>query len=225
MKTKGIDQPFSDTDLSTGRVTGYFAVFGNRDLDGDVITKGAFAKSIQERGPKGKQLIKHLLDHKHDHVVAKIEELEEDDYGLKFVSKIGTHNLGQDYLKMVESGLINQASIGFTPIKEQYDEKARANFIKEIKLFEGSSLQFLGANPEAGMHDLKSTQEYIDYLDRLEKFIKTSDATDETLSQLEEKYKSLLTLFEPTVVTHDEEEADEQLKQIIDQTFQKYYGS
>ena len=223
MKTKGIDQPFEDANLKEGIVTGYFSVFGNKDLEGDVVQKGAFAKSIQERHSKG--LIKHLLDHKEDQVVAKIIELEEDDYGLKFVSKIGTHSLGQDYLKMVESELINQASFGYSVVKEQYDEKSRSNFLKEVKLYEGSSIQFLGMNPEAGLTTLKSAEDYIAYLDRLEKFLRTSDATDETLKSLEEKYKSLLTYFEPTIVTQPEEEADQQLKNIIDQTFQKYYGS
>jgi phage head maturation protease len=54
----------ADIDASKGIVTGYFAAFNNKDSDGDIIVKGAFAKTIKERGPQSsKPRIKHLLDH------------------------------------------------------------------------------------------------------------------------------------------------------------------
>lgn len=40
MLTKGINQGFQDTDMKQGIVSGYFAMFGNKDLDGDVIEIG-----------------------------------------------------------------------------------------------------------------------------------------------------------------------------------------
>jgi len=78
MITKGINEGFQDTDLKQGIVSGYFAMFGNKDLDGDILEKGAFTKTIQERGPNGKGLIKYLLDHDRTKAVARIESLEED---------------------------------------------------------------------------------------------------------------------------------------------------
>lgn len=188
MIKKGINQGFLDTDAKQGIVSGYFAIFNNKDLDGDIIEKGSFAKTIQERGPGGKQLIKYLLDHDTKKVVAKITELEEDSKGLRYVAKIGTHSLGQDFLKMVESEIINQHSFGFKVLKNQVDSIAKANRIKEVMMYEGSAVQFLGANPETTFINLKGFE---DYLDGLESFIKSSDATDETLIQLENKIKSL----------------------------------
>jgi HK97 family phage prohead protease len=186
-------------------------MFGNKDLDGDIIEKGAFSKTIQERGPNGKGLIKYLLDHDRTKAVARIETLEEDYKGLKYTAKVGTHSLGQDFMKMIESGLINQHSFGFVTIKEMYDSQMKANRIKEVMMHEGSAIQFLGANPETTFIDLKSFEDHLQYLDRLEKFIKTTDATDETIIKLETRLKSLTELLKPTDVTLEKGTADEVL--------------
>ena len=217
MITKGINEGFQGTDLKQGIVSGYFAMFGNKDLDGDIIEKGAFAKTIQERGPKGKGLIKYLLDHDRYKAVAKITELEEDSKGLRYTAKIGTHSLGQDFLKMIESELINQHSFGFVTVKEFFDSQAKANRIKEVMMHEGSAIQFLGANPETTFIDLKSIDDHLQYLEKLEKFIRTTDATDETIITLETRLKSLSELLKPVNTTLNEEKADLDTKSIIEQ--------
>jgi HK97 family phage prohead protease len=208
MLKKGFDIGFKDADTRQGIVSGYFAMFGNKDLDGDIIERGAFSKTIMERGPQGKQLIKYLLDHDKNKVVAKITNLMEDEKGLYYEAKIGTHSAGQDFLKMIESELINQHSFGFKIMKEQYDQMAKANRIKEVFLYEGSAVQFLGANPETTYIGLKSETDVMAYLDTLEKFIRTTDCTDETIITLEKKLKSLQELLKPSVDTSKSLEAD-----------------
>jgi HK97 family phage prohead protease len=205
---KGLNQGFTDSDMKQGIVSGYFAVFGNKDLDGDVIEPGAFTKTIMERGPQGKQLIKYLLDHDKNKVVAKITNLYEDNKGLRYEAKIGSHSAGQDFQKMIESELINQHSFGFRTIKEQFDQEAKANLIKEVMMYEGSAVQFLGANPETTFIDLKSEADAFEYLSRLEKFVKTSDATDETIEKLENQLKSLLEFLKPASPTLEIKEAE-----------------
>ena len=205
---KGLNQGFTDSDMKQGIVSGYFAVFGNKDLDGDVIEHGAFTKTVMERGPQGKQLIKYLLDHDKNKVVAKINNLYEDNKGLRYEAKIGSHAAGADFQKMIESELINQHSFGFRTIKEQFDQEAKANLIKEVMMYEGSAVQFLGANPETTFIDLKSEADAFEYLDRLEKFVKTSDATDETLEKLENQLKSLLEFLKPASPTLEIKEAE-----------------
>jgi HK97 family phage prohead protease len=205
---KGLNQGFQDADMKQGVVSGYFAVFGNKDLDGDIIEPGAFTKTVMERGPQGKQLIKYLLDHDKNKVVAKITNLYEDNKGLRYEAKIGTHAAGQDFQKMIESELINQHSFGFRTIKEQFDSEAKANLIREVMMYEGSAVQFLGANPETTFIDLKSEADAFEYLSRLDKFVKTSDATDETLEKLENQLKSLLEFLKPAEPTLEEKKAD-----------------
>ena len=194
---KGIDQSFKDVDLQKRTVTGYFAHFGSKDSDGDIIEPGAFKKTIQERGPQGKQLIKFLLDHDRYKAVGKLKELKEDQYGLYYEAQIGTHSLGADFVKMVESEIINQHSFGYKVIKENYDSNLKANFLKELLMYEGSAVQFLGANENTPIVGIKSLEDALAMCQRLEKFIKTSDATDETLIKLDTQLKSLQELIEP----------------------------
>lgn len=224
-RIKDFGSKIQDVDVKRRVITGLFAHFGSKDRDGDVILKGAFKKSIQENGPMGSGEIAHLLDHKKDQAVGNIIRLEETNEGLYYESEIGDHNLGQDFLKMVESKIIKYHSIGFSVIKERYDEKSRANLMSELMLYEGSSLQFWAANPNTPILDLKSENDAFEYLNRLEKFIKTSDATDDTLQKLELRLKSLSELMKPTKVTSDVEKADFDAKSIIEtisKTFEKH---
>jgi HK97 family phage prohead protease len=203
MLTKGIDLGFTGSEIKQGIVEGYFALFNNKDLDGDIIERGAFAKTLAERGPAGKQLIKYLLDHDTKKVVAKITELYEDEKGLKYVAKIGTHTLGKDFHEMIESDLINQHSFGYKTIKQQYDSLSKANRLKELMMSEGSALQFLGANPETTIISLKNFEDAIETFNKLDGYIRSSKATDETLLQLDIKLNSLSQYIKAGQTTFD----------------------
>lgn len=177
-----------DVDPNKGIVTGYFSAFNNKDADGDIIIKGAFAKTIQENGPNSASpRIKHLLNHSVSLPLGKPIVLQEDQKGLYYESQIGTHTLGQDFLKMVESGLITEHSIGFKTIKEERDEKdVSTNYIKEVKLWEGSSLTAWGSNPDTPLTGMKSltSEQLIGKQAAIEKFCRNSTATDETIEML-----------------------------------------
>lgn len=211
MITKGIDLEFKDVDLKQGIVKGQFAKHNVKDLDNDISEFGTFSKSIQERGPLGKRLIKFMIDHDKTKVPGVITELYENQDGGFYTMKAGSHSLGIDFVKMVESGIFNQHSYGYITIKEQYDQSRKANILKEQKLLEVSAIQFLGANPETTFIDLKSFEDHLQYLDRLEKFIRTTDATDETIITLETRLKSLSELLKPAKTTLDKGVADEVL--------------
>jgi HK97 family phage prohead protease len=203
MLTKGIDLGFTGSEIKQGIVEGYFALFNNKDLDGDIIERGAFSKTLAERGPSGKQLIKYLLDHDTKKVVAKITELYEDEKGLKYVAKIGTHTAGKDFQEMIESDLINQHSFGYKTIKQQYDSLAKANRLKELMMSEGSALQFLGANPETTIISLKNFEDAIETFNKLDSYIRSSKATDETLIELQIKLNSLSEYIKAGQTTFD----------------------
>lgn len=190
---KFIPIPIQDVDENKGIITGLFAHFDSLDKHGDIIQKGAFKKTILENGPNGTNEIAHLLDHKSDKAVAVINVLEEskEHKGLRYESSIGTHALGRDFAEMVKSGIIKFHSIGYTVINEVYDPSQKANILREIKLYEGSSLQFIAANHNTPVLGLKSDQDILEYFDIVQRFIRTSTATDETLKSLEEKLKSL----------------------------------
>ena len=183
MEFKQLGQGFKDIDVKKGIVTGYFSAFGSKDSDGDIIMPGAFAKSISENGPDSKNpRVKHLLDHDRKHAVAKINVLKEDATGLYYESKAGSHNNGQDFLKMVEDGIITEHSIGFDTIKEQ--QKSDANYMSELHLWEGSSLQCWGANSNTPIVGVKSLEDIIVGVAKINKALKDGKYTDETFIQL-----------------------------------------
>jgi len=181
MDFKAISENFKDVDVKQGIVTGYLAHFGSKDADGDVIMEGSFTKSVSENGPEGTKRIKYLLDHKTDNAVGVFQQLNEDANGLYYEAKIGRHQAGRDYLLMVEDEIINQHSIGFKRIKQEV--KSDAKYIKEIRLYEGSGLQFWAANGNTPITGIKEMdmQDMISHLSMLNQGLKDGKYSDETM--------------------------------------------
>jgi HK97 family phage prohead protease len=192
MQTKSINHniAFKDADVKKGIVTGYLSHFGSLDHDGDVIQKGAFSKTLQEKGVNSKKLqIKYLLDHFPTKVVGVFTDLKEDSIGLAYEAQIGRHSLGQDYLLMCEDGIITSHSIGYQTIKEQKQDNY--NLMTEINLFEGSGLQFFAANENTPITGIKSQKDIFEMAQKLEKALKHGKYTDESMRDIETKYQEL----------------------------------
>jgi HK97 family phage prohead protease len=222
MLVKSISAGFKDLDVKSGIVTGYFANFGSIDSDGDRIIKGAFAKTIRENGPQGTQLIKHLLDHNKNIAVGKLQELSEDEIGLYYESKAGRHTNGRDFLLMAEDGIINQHSFGFRIIKEQ--KRADANEISEVAMYEGSSIQFLGANRNTPVTGIKTESDILEDLGLLERAMRNGKYSDAAFLQIEEKIKSLYAILKPdSTLVADEPIKSELLFNHIKNSF--HYGN
>jgi len=210
---KSFDGNVKDVDSKQGIVSGYFSAFGMVDSDGDIMMPGAFKRSIQDWGPEAKGRVKHLLNHDPSQPLGKILELKEDNYGLFYRSQVGSHRLGQDFIKMVESDLIGEHSIGFRILREQ--KAAEANEIHEVMLFEGSSLTAWGANeytPILGIKSLADTTKIQEQIKTFEKFIRNSDVTDETIELCLIKVRQLAQAIEKTSSTKAVEETPEQQK-------------
>ena len=137
-----------DIDMKKRTVVGYLSSFDNIDRDGDIITKGAFKKSLQER----KSEIRFLNQHDWKQPHGYFAELEEDDYGLYFVSNplIDT-TFSSDVLKMYEAEIIDEHSIGFEVVKKEYKEGVR--YLNELKLYEGSNVT-MASNPLAKLREV-----------------------------------------------------------------------
>ena len=205
---KNLGLEVKDVDTKQGIVQGYFSAFDTLDSDGDIIRAGAFQKSINEWFPKGR--IKHLLNHDIQKPLGNIKELKEDSYGLYYESKIGSHFLGQDFLKMVESGLVKEHSIGFQVIREQKSEQG--NEIFDIKLYEGSSLTAWGANEFTPLTGMKSLTQTKDRIKQLEKWARNTDATDEAIELCLLEIKQLYQLVHTMSSAPAVEKAPEQPK-------------
>ncbi len=149
-------------------VTGIAAVFGNIDLVGDRIHKGAFKKTITENS----RHIRHLWQHNYNlPPIARIDEIAEvgkadlpDQIRAEFPEATGGLQVkrtylnterGNEVLEALKTGALNEMSFGFDVVKfdiseetESADEKSRllVRNIREVKLWDISDVNW-GANP------------------------------------------------------------------------------
>jgi len=180
---KSIGVEHFKADKTSRTVSGYLAGFGNVDMDGDVLVKGCFAKSILERGPGSQtaRKIAYLYMHNMTEPIGHFTLLEERDYGLYFEAYIDEIPLGDRVLTQYESGTLNQHSIGFRYvwdkcIFEEVDGK-EVFVCYELQLFEGSVVS-LGANENTPFTGMKAEQ-----MDNERK--KLNAALDEAIKTLE----------------------------------------
>lgn len=172
-----------------GIVTFYFSAFGNKDSDGDIVTKGAFAKTIKENFKR----IKHHKNHDPRMIIGVPQEIQEDDFGAWMRSKLilNTTN-GKDTYEEYKAGAITEHSFKYDIIK--YDiknadsEEERERYLNELKLWEASSLTSWGANEMTRLINIKSLsiEDAVIYLNKLMKLQK-GDFKDEYFKQLELK--------------------------------------
>ncbi|MFA4973443.1 MAG: HK97 family phage prohead protease [bacterium] len=128
--------PFEVKELTDlGVFEGYASTFGNVDSGGDVVERGAFGKTLKERGDKIR------VCHQHDwrDVIGKPIELREDDRGLYVKAQLvlDVQRAREDYALM-KAGALTDLSIGYEAVKADYAETdaGRVRRLKEVKLYE-----------------------------------------------------------------------------------------
>lgn len=143
-------------DEGSGVFEGYAAKFGEVDLGGDTILKGAFKKTIAAM-KKQKRIIPFLNAHDQRDVMGGIHELKEDDFGLYIKGQI-IPDLSESATKayrLMKSGLSTALSIGYR-VPENGSIKAEGRrTIKELDLWEVSHVG-VGMDPYARMISVKS---------------------------------------------------------------------
>jgi len=212
-----------DLDSNKRQVAIYLAKFDNIDADNDMIKKGAFTKSIQERGPEASsnRRIAYLRWHDWEKPIGKFLSLSEDDYGLFAVAQLGQSQIGEDAWNDYNDGIIREHSIGFQYIQDKMrwidDMNAPAQgywMISELKLYEGSAVTF-GANEETNVVEVMKSEQKIEkavkiseQIDTLIKALATGKGSDDRLFEMEMKVKYLnsqlllLAKSEPIVKDH-----------------------
>lgn len=183
-----------------GRVQFYASVFGNRDYGDDIIENGAMRKTISENYKN----IRHFKHHDSWKMVGVIQELKEDHFGLLVNSQLILNTqLGretyEEYKAMAEAGKSMDHSIGYRVIRSENDEVAGTRRIKELQLFEVSTLTAWGMNPLAQTVAIKSLDtKSLDELLKDEKYFNIllnapfTDAKLESLEALKNHVTSLI---------------------------------
>jgi HK97 family phage prohead protease len=197
IENKSYNDMILDVEPESRTVKACWSRIGNVDLDNDIIVAEAFTKTIKERGPKGKNMIWSLVDHKADmaHTLGKPKELYIEGDMLVAVTDLIETECGEDAIKLYEAGLINQHSIGFSTLKSDVNQKTGVRTITELKLYEGSAVLW-GANPETPMlgfkSEFKETKESLSIrLENLIKAFRGGTFTDDTFALMEIQIKQI----------------------------------
>jgi HK97 family phage prohead protease len=197
IENKSYNDMILDIEPESRTVKACWSRIGNVDLDNDIIVAEAFTKTIKERGPKGKNMIWSLVDHKADmaHTLGKPKELYIEGDMLVAVTDLIETECGEDAIKLYEAGLINQHSIGFSTLKSDVNQKTGVRTITELKLYEGSAVLW-GANPETPMlgfkGEFKETKENLSIrLENLIKAFRGGSFTDDTFALMEIQIKQI----------------------------------
>ena len=197
IENKSYNDMILDIEPESRTVKACWSRIGNVDLDNDIIVAEAFTKTIKERGPKGKNMIWSLVDHKADmaHTLGKPKELYIEGDMLVAVTDLIETECGEDAIKLYEAGLINQHSIGFSTLKSDVNQKTGVRTITELKLYEGSAVLW-GANPETPTlgfkGEFKKTKENLSIrLENLIKAFRGGTFTDDTFALMEIQIKQI----------------------------------
>ncbi len=135
-----------------GEFEGYASTFGNEDHGGDIVVKGAFAKSIA----RGVGKVKMFRDHDRTKIIGVWDELIENEKGLKGRGHlILDTQLGKETHSLLKAGAVDGLSIGFRTIKHRFDQaKPMIRYLEEVDLKEISIVPF-GMNERATITGVK----------------------------------------------------------------------
>ena len=198
-------------------LSGYASHFGSIDSYGTAVKRGAFAKTIRERGGR----IPVLWNHWSDSPIGKPDELKEDETGLWFNASISegtTH--GRDVMTLLRDGVPLGMSFGFETIRSRPVEEGDildwsqapdfykdpenheyVRMIEEVRLWEISVVTF-PANELATINDVRQIDQ-IDALTTLLEDLRSGDLTedDRRWSHLHSIVAAMPTLPEPGTPT------------------------
>ena len=214
-----------DVNYESRKISGYAAIFNNVDKAKDKLIKGCFAKSIEERGPESTANDKIILLWQHDQrePLGRITELKEDDRGLYFEAILDEIELADRALKQLESGTLNQFSIGYNYVWENvyYDSDEDCYVVKEVKLHE-ISIVSIGCNGLTEYLGLKSiedkTKAYEELANEISEATKHMSAKKQAwIQNIISKAMSLATMESEALkdATLDESKADSEIKSVF----------
>ena len=135
-----------------GTFCGYASLFGKQDLAHDVVEKGAFARSLRERGVSG---IRMLYQHDPAQPIGTWLDIREDARGLFVRGKLAseTERAGE-VLQLMRAGALDGLSIGFRTVKARKEAGGNVRRILEADLWEISIVTF-PMMPEARVESVK----------------------------------------------------------------------
>lgn len=172
MTTKHLDLPFElKESTDAGKFSGIASVYGALDLGGDVVERGAFAKTLAERPS-----VPVLWQHRSDEVIGE-GRLKSTQAGLTIDAELDLDDpMAVKAYRKMKRGLIKGLSIGYATVKE--DIKNGIRHLQEVKLYEISLVTF-PMLPAAQVTSVKSFD-----LDALKEALEDEEFKKQVLSLL-----------------------------------------
>lgn len=131
-----------------GVFEGYIAVWDSVDDYGSTFQKGAFSKTIKERGSRVK------VFYNHDELVGRSLDIVEDDYGVRVTGQLTLDvQKAKDVYAFIRDKTLDGLSFGFRTIKERFNKGVRE--ILEVRLYEYGPVIF-PANEAAIITDYRA---------------------------------------------------------------------
>lgn len=154
-------------DDKTGEFEGYGSTFGGEpDSYGDVVVKGAFAKSLKSHRERG-TMPKMFWQHDPDQPIGRWNDAKEDDTGLLVKGRLSLGvPKGREAYQHLKDGNIDGLSIGFRLKKHETDDETGVWYLKEIDLLEVSIVS-IGANSNAVVNSVKALKMAHDLTERM----------------------------------------------------------
>jgi len=123
---------------SSLEIAGYASLWGVADLNGDVVTKGAFAASLAKTGPRG---VRMLHQHEGRAIVGVWDRMVEDERGLFVAGRIMDWSAeGRFAQALSRAGALDGLSIGFRSSRARREGRVRG--LVEVELWGGSLVTF-----------------------------------------------------------------------------------
>jgi len=160
MKTKSLDLKLYSPPREDGYFSGYAAIFGSPDAQGEIILPGAFAESLRAR-----DVVPLLWSHDIMKPIG-VARCAEDDRGLVIFGYLNQDvQLGREVRSSMQKRIVRGLAIGYETLEEKFDRESGARILKKIKLWEISACVF-PASAEALVDDIKSDDTIITELEK-----------------------------------------------------------
>lgn len=181
---KKINQKLIIKSMSEGfAISGYASVYDIADQHNDIIVKGAFA-DLENKN------VKLLWQHNHEKPLGVIQNIFEDDYGLKVEAVINNKiEGGIEAIELIKQGAVNALSVGFNIVSSHFNDIGQ-RVITEANLIEISIVTF-PANTEAQINFIQSENKNHNIKYNSKGVSMNIDNTHDKISKLEDEISSL----------------------------------
>lgn len=123
------------------RIEGYASLFGACDQGGDVVSPGAYKRSLDQLKASGRA-VKMLWQHDPAQPIGIWDEVREDERGLFVKGRLlDSVEKGREAAALIEAGAIDGLSIGYRTLKACKNDKGQ-RLLTELELWEVSLVTF-----------------------------------------------------------------------------------